>query len=82
MNTRIAYNLYIDINAAKRNRERIENILERESLVELSDHDDLCALHFIDMRKHQTAEVIKRGFCPRCEGRILGDSCINCGYSV
>jgi hypothetical protein len=71
---------WTDREKAKANRQRIENIRRGEELHQPSDHDDLLALHFVDLRKRKEAESTRRGKCPRCGGRILDGSCINCGY--
>lgn len=67
---------------AKRNRERIAALRskEQEGQTHPSDHDDLKALYLVDLRKRQQAQEVGHGRCPRCGGRIVGDSCLNCGY--
>jgi hypothetical protein len=74
--------LWINTNRAKLNRERIDDLREQEAKGELSIHDDVRAI--VELVKRQNAEnpIVKKHICPRCRGRILGDSCINCGYSI
>ena len=72
---------FVNIKEAKANREKVAQIRTQEP-GKLSDHEDLVALHRIELRKRQDADHIKRGVCPRCKGRILEGTCINCGYEI